>query len=96
MARSMAAEAGSSMGMVNTKLRKAMPAVVTARTRMDVRAPVSARDSQVGDRDQHEDEQGHRAADEAIAVRLNPSASTRLIAAVTRSPDDARPTCVRR
>ena len=33
---------------------------------------------------------------DAIAVRLNPSAGTRPIAAAISSPDDARPRCVRR
>jgi hypothetical protein len=84
------------MRMVNTKLRKGYAG---CRDREDENGCACAGlcpDSQVGDRDEHEDEQGYRAADEAIAVRLNPSASTRLIAAATRSPDDARPRCVRR
>ena len=78
MARSMAAEAGSSMRMVNTKLRKGYAG---RRDRQDENGCACAGlcpDSQVGDRDEHEDEQDYRAADEAIAVRLNPSASTRL------------------
>ena len=73
-----------------------MPVIVTARTRMDVRTPVSAQTRRRAIMTSMKMSRAAALPMEAIAVRLNPSASTRLIAAATRSPDDARPRCVRR
>ena len=63
---------------------------------MDVRTPVSAQTRRWAIVTSMKMSRATALPMEAIAVRLNPSASTRLIAAATSSPNDARPRCVRR
>jgi hypothetical protein len=69
---------------------RAIPAVVTARMSRERRAPVSDRNRKCATVHIPKISRASALPTEAIAFRANPSASTRLSAAATRSPTDAR------